>query len=119
MKKLKNTEIIKKNYEFKYFLKKGKYYSGKLIEVFIFNSKNKKNKIGVAVSRKSGRSVVRNKIKRYIRAAYTDIENKIDINCNLLIIWKKGIDTTKASYIGIKEDLILILKNHGNIKEIE
>lgn len=114
---MKNTEIIKKNYEFKYFFKKGKYYSGKLIEVFIFDSKSEKNKLGVAVSKKSGGSVVRNQIKRYIKAAYTDIENMIYNRCNLLIMWKKNIESAEASYSGIKEDLIKILKKHGNIKD--
>ena len=117
MKRLKKTEIIKKNYEFKYFFKKGKYYSGKLVEVFIFNNNSKKNKLGVAVSKKSGGSVVRNQIKRYIKAAYTDIEDMIINNCNLLIIWKKSVESTEASYLVIKEDLIRILKNHGNIKD--
>ena len=85
---MKNTEIIKKNYEFKYFLKKGTYIPGKLIEVFCVNSTDI-NKLGIAVSRKSGGSVQRNKIKRYIRAAYSDIEDKINKKVGLLIIWKK------------------------------
>ena len=51
----------------KYFLKKGTYIPGRLIEVFIINSQNI-NKLGIAVNKKSGNSVQRNQIKRYILA---------------------------------------------------
>ena len=111
---MKNTDIIKKNYEFKYFLKKGTYIPGKLIEVFCVNSTDI-NKLGIAVSRKSGGSVQRNKIKRYIRAAYSDIEDKINKKVGLLIIWKKTNDVKDASFNGIKSDLETILRKKGII----
>ena len=111
---MKNTEIIKKNYEFKYFLKKGTYIPGKLIEVFCVNSTDI-NKLGIAVSRKSGGSVQRNKIKRYIRAAYSDIEDKINKKVGLLIIWKKTNDVNDASFNGIKSDLETMLRKKGII----
>ena len=117
MKKLKKTEIIKKNYEFKYFFKKGKYFSGKLVEVFIFNNKLDKNRLGVVVSKKVGSSVTRNRLKRYIRAAYTDIEGKIENNCNLLVIWKKSIEPKKANFWEVRADLINIFSKSGNMKE--
>ena len=114
---MKKTEIIKKNYEFKYFFKKGKYFSGKLIEIFIFNNKLDINRLGIVVSKKVGSSVTRNRIKRYIRAAYTDIEGKIENNCNLLIIWKKYINPKRANFIEVRDDLINILEKSDNIKE--
>lgn len=117
MKKLKKTEIIKKNYEFKYFFKKGKFIPGKLVEVFVFNNRLDNNKLGVVVSKKVGGSVTRNRVKRFIRAAYTDIEERIEVNCNLLIIWKKSVNAENANFFGIRDDLINILKNSGNIKE--
>lgn len=107
---MKKTEIIKKNYEFKYFFKKGKYISGNLIEVFIFDNKKEKNRIGIVVSKKVGKSVTRNKIKRYIRAAYTEIEGKINKNSNILIVWKKKEDPQKANFFDVKEDLIKIFE---------
>ena len=43
---MKKTEMLKKNYEYKRVLTKGKYYSGKYIEAFIKTNNNKylKNK---------------------------------------------------------------------------
>ena len=114
---MKETEIIKKNYEFKYFFKKGKYYSGSIIEVYLFNNSLTVNKLGIVVSKKVGRSVIRNRIKRYIRSAYTDIEDDICTCCNLLIVWKKSVSHEKANYFDIKSELISILKSSNNIGE--
>lgn len=42
---MKNTEMLKKNYEFKRVLSKGKYYSGKYIESFSITNNLHINKI--------------------------------------------------------------------------
>lgn len=108
---MKKTEIIKKNYEFKYFFKKGKYISGKYIEIFIHNNKLKSNKLGIIVSKKAGNSVVRHRIRRLIKEAYTNIEKDINCNINILICWKKKIEFNKGiSYFDIKNDMIDIFK---------
>ena len=38
---MKKTKMLKKNYEFKYVLSKGKYFSGKYIEAFIKEKEQK------------------------------------------------------------------------------
>ena len=43
--KMKNTEVIKKNYEFRLVLKRGKYYSGKHIECFVMKNNLEKNRM--------------------------------------------------------------------------
>ena len=40
---MKKTLMLKKNYEFRNVLNRGKYYSGRYIEVFIKQNGNKKN----------------------------------------------------------------------------
>lgn len=42
---MKNTEKLKKNYEFRFVLRKGKYYSGKYIEAFAVKNNLKINKL--------------------------------------------------------------------------
>ena len=74
---MKKTKMLKKNYEFKRVLTKGKYYSGKCIEAFIKQNYNDLNFIGIAVSSKAGNAVKRNYVKRIIRAGYTELEGKI------------------------------------------
>lgn len=115
---MKKTEIIKKNFEFRYFFKKGKFFSGNFLEIFIFDSNYKKNKLGIVVSKKIGGSVTRNKLKRYMREAYSAIEKDISSSINLLILWKKNVDPNLATFFETKNDLYGILKKAGKIKEI-
>ena len=110
---MKNTKIIKKNYEFRYFFKKGKYFSGELLEIFVFKNNDSSNKLGIIVSKKVGGSVIRNKIKRFIREAYKELEDKIDTKNNILIIWKKSVSYEKANFFDAKNDLMNLFEKSG------
>lgn len=49
---MKRTEMLKKNYEFRHVLAKGKYFTGKYIQAFIIENKKNSNYIGLAISSK-------------------------------------------------------------------
>ena len=57
-----NTDTLKKNYEFKNVLTKGKYYNGNYIDIYIKKNNKKINYIGIAVSVKVGKAVKRNMV---------------------------------------------------------
>ena len=52
-----NTDTLKKNYEFKNVLTKGKYYNGNYIDIYIKKNNKNFNYIGIAVSVKVGKAV--------------------------------------------------------------
>ena len=74
---MKKTEMIKKNYEFKTVLAKGKFFIGKEIEIFLLKNNQKRNLLGIAVGTKNGKAFQRNRAKRIIRESYTKLENKL------------------------------------------
>lgn len=97
--------MLKKNYEFKNVLTKGKYYGGKQIEMFVLKNNKPFVMLGVAVSKKVGNSVSRNRIKRLIKENYRLLESNIKENSSLVILWKKSVNKEKASFYKIKEDM--------------
>lgn len=111
---MKKTETIKKNYEFKRILTRGKYLSGKYIECFyILNNKVAKNYIGIAISSKLAKANKRNRIKRLIRENYKELENNIKIGGKYIFLWKKNKPIQEANYWEIKKDLMKIMKEMG------
>ena len=108
---MKNTITLKKNYEFKRILQKGKWYSGKYIRVYLMKENDEtKNKIGFVVSRKAGNSVFRNRIRRIIREAYTKIEKDIQKGYKLIIMWKTKNEVKNLKSTDILEDLQKLMK---------
>ncbi len=103
---MKKTVIIKKNYKFKSFFKKGEYFSGKYLEIFISKNKLKNNRLGIVISKKVGNSVVRHRLRRLIVESYTYLEDKILSNIDVLICFKKKVEFDKnLSFFNIKDDL--------------
>ena len=102
---MKKTKMLKKNYEFKKVLSKGKYYSGKNIEAFIKDNKKNYNLLGLAISVKTGKAVKRNKIKRLIRENYKILEPQIKSGKSIVFLWKKKVDIKNATFEDIKCDM--------------
>lgn len=102
---MKKTKMLKKNYEFKNALTKGKYYSGNYVEFFIKKNKNNKNYLGIAISSKIAKAVIRNKIKRLIRENYYEIESNIKPGYTIVVLWKKKSDIKNATFKNIKSDI--------------
>ena len=114
--KMKKTKMLKKNYEFKHVLSKGKYFSGKNIDAFIKDNNKDCNLVGLAISVKTAKAVKRNHIKRLIRENYKILEPQIKTGKSIVFLWKKNVDIKYATFENIKKDMNYIF-DKAQIKE--
>ncbi len=111
---MKKTLKLKKNYEFKRILTKGKYYSGKYLDVFVKEQNDKTiNYIGIAIGVKIAKAVKRNRIKRLISENYRLMEQQLKTGYNFVFLWKKKVDIKNATFSNIQKDMISIFERIG------
>lgn len=107
---MRKIKTLKKNYEFKNVLSKGKFYIGKQISVYVLKNKKNINVIGIAVSTKTCGAVLRNRIKRLIRENYRLIKNDLKQGYDIVFLWNKKGEAKEANYYVIKKDINKLLK---------
>lgn len=103
---MKYTQPIKQNYIFKKTLKRGSYYKGKSIILHVLPAVEKeKNYLGICVSKKNGNSVVRNRLKRWVRESYKNQENSVKKGYNYIFLFKKTIKGIDLNYKILNQEI--------------
>lgn len=106
---MRKIKTLKKNYEFKNVLSRGKFYIGKQISLYVLKNNKKTNVIGIAVSTKQCGAVQRNRIKRLIRENYRLIKSQLKQGNDIVFLWNKKNEAKKADYYIIKKDITSLL----------
>ena len=99
---------LRKRTEFSYSFKHGKFNSFKNFDLVIFTRRDKLLRIGFSVSKKVGKAVVRNKVKRRMSAViYKNLKN-LNKGFNLIFIAKPEI--TNVSFFDLEKELNFALE---------
>ena len=112
---LKRVNRLKKRYQFNYVYKSGEHYSGEHIVLYTASSKTKNIKVGLAVTKKVGHAVVRNKIRRRLREIVRKQLPKLKQNYNIIIVAKENI--TEAGFEQLCFELNKLLKRANLFNE--
>ena len=87
---MKKTMMLKKNYEFRTVLTRGKCFKEEKTEIFVMKNNKKRNFLGIAIGTKNGKAFQRNRAKRIIRACYTKIESQLIDGNSIVILLNKN-----------------------------
>ncbi len=102
---------LKKNSQFTYIYKHGQIKHGKFLSVSYIKTKYQPFKIGFTVSKKIGKSVIRSKVKRYLREAVRLELKNINDRYNYVFIAREGIDQVNLNML--REIIVELLNKAG------
>lgn len=102
------TESLKKSYEFSRIYNSGKYFVGKYIVLYVKSNNLNKNKIGIVISRKVGKSVIRNRIRRLIKENYRFYEKYLKDEIDLVFVVRRTEEL--PNYYTVKKEMKYLFK---------
>ncbi len=106
---MKKTDSLKKNSDFKNVFSRGKWFRGKYLVLYILENGLEINRIGIAVGKKVGISVVRNRIKRIIREGYRANKDLLKAGHDIILLWRNK-DLKEANFQKVSKDMALLFK---------
>ena len=109
---------INENYRFKRAYFRGKNIKGKSIVLYFFPNRKGENFFGITVSKKVGKAVVRNKVRRRIKESIIPLEKKLLSGYDIVFV-ARGISPYKTfSELSLEiEELLIKASLIGKLEE--
>lgn len=114
---MKITKSLKGNFNIRKTLKYGKNIRKTSIGIYVLENKNKSfNYLAITLSKKNGNSVIRNKIKRWIREIYKKNEYELETGNNIIFMLKRNVIGKQLVYKDLEKQITDLLKEYRMFK---
>ncbi|MEW5919532.1 MAG: ribonuclease P protein component [Bacillota bacterium] len=87
---MKREERLRKNYEFKKVYQGGKSRAAQNTVIYYRRNECGFNRLGVSISKKVGKSVVRHRLKRLYSEAFYRMKDKMQKGYDIIVVARKG-----------------------------
>src|SRR5690625_141569 len=112
---MKRAYRIKSNEEFQYIFNKGKSFANRQMVIYYIKKHEQAHfRVGLSVGKKIGNAVTRNRIKRYLRQSFHELEEKVLPTFDIIIIARQP--TNKMNFHEIQKSLIHLLSRKCLLK---
>ena len=108
---MKYTVSIKENREFSYLYRRGKFISSDCLILYFRKNRFDKNRLGITVSKKVGKAVVRNRVRRRIKECYREVEGRLPGFYDIVIVARNT--AAEADYKKIMSAFKYLLRKAG------
>ena len=105
------TESLRKNFQFRHVYNRGKSLANRHLVMYVIKNGKNINRLGISVSKKVGKSVVRSRVTRLIRESYRLTEEKVAHGYDIVVIARASANG--ASYQEISRSLSHLLRKHS------
>lgn len=80
------NESLRNTRQFNYVYKRGKSIVNKYVVMYYINNNLENNRVGFSVSKKVGKAVIRNRVKRLMKESYRLNEDKINKGYDIVFV---------------------------------
>jgi ribonuclease P protein component len=105
---------IRKNREFRNVYKKGKSISNRYLVLYVKKNGKNLSRLGISVSKKVGKAVTRNKVKRRIRESYKLYSSEVSKGYDVIFIAR--VSSNNKDFKVINDSVVSLLKKAGIMK---
>lgn len=93
-----HPEKLKKSWEFQRAYKKGNKYWDAYFVIYVYHTQLRRPRLGITVSKKVGKSVQRNRVKRLIREAFRMLKLELHQDYDIVVVGRNA-----ACYLSVHQ----------------
>ena len=92
---------LKKSWEYQRAYTKGKKYWDTYFVIYVYHAQNQQARLGITVSKKVGKSVERNRMKRLIREAFRQLREELLPQYDIVVVGRKAACGLSAQQVEV------------------